>query len=547
MVKLSRSLDVVRRARRAALLVLPLLSACQAGGSASDAPSDPTGSAGSAGSVAGSGESAGSPTTGGGAGDGGSTIGEGGTAGNEDRGGAGGNIASAGKGAGGSTSCTTRIGYGDRWFHGSNHPSNSDSVSFDVTWDGTCEIGATKSTATLSNGWKPVFDGTTGCVMSLDSSCVASKACITRITYGSTWLRAANHPTNYDDVAGHVFWDGSCEANGANSRTTLSNGWGPGFTGAASCQISFQYRNCGGLYVNPVLDASCPDPGVVFDGTQYVAACTSGGAADAFPLLKSSNLVSWSPAGQVFTAASKPTWAKGDFWAPELHRVGARYVAYYTARQKNDELAIGAATADSALGPFVDIGAPIVADPAMGLIDATQFADAGSGTRYLVWKVDGNAVGKPTPIYAQPLDATGTQLTGAKTQLITNDLPWEGGVVEGPFVLRHGTYYYLFYSGNSYANETYALGVARSKNALGPYEKLGTPLIASNATWIGPGHGTVLDLANGTTYVVYHAWKAGHVNGPGDARVLLVDQVFWGSDSWPRVPLAPSVRSRPIP
>jgi hypothetical protein len=46
--------------------------------------------------------------------------------------------------------------------------------------------------------------------------------------------------------------------------------------------------------------------------------------------------------------------------------------------------------------------------------------------------------------------------------------------------------------------------------------------------------------------MVYHAWQAGHVNGPGDARLMLTDAVVW-SGGWPSVPEAPSISSRPVP
>ena len=42
----------------------------------------------------------------------------------------------------------------------------------------------------------------------------------------------------------------------------------------------------------------------------------------------------------------------------------------------------------------------------MGNIDPTSFLDD-DGNRYLYWKADGNAIGKPTPIYVQLLKSNG--------------------------------------------------------------------------------------------------------------------------------------------
>ena len=45
---------------------------------------------------------------------------------------------------------------------------------------------------------------------------------------------------------------------------------------------------------------------------------------------------------------------------------------------------------------------------------------------------------------------------------IQNDQPWEGPVVEAPFMWKHGGQYYLFYSGNGYVTPEYAVGYAVS-------------------------------------------------------------------------------------
>jgi GH43 family beta-xylosidase len=433
--------------------------------------------------------------------------------------------------------CSTHVSYGDA-LDTAKHAASSDDFDGPVTWDGICTGDGASSYALLSNGMKR-FTGRDQCVLALDRTCPGVGACATRVTYGSAWQRATNHTAQYDNVAGRVFWDGACANDGASSFATLSNGWAPHFDGKDACSLSFSYTQCGGLYVNPVIPTSCADPGVLRDGSQYVLSCTSGDAPNAFPLQTSTDLVHWSKVGSVFPTASKPKWAASDFWAPEIHHVGTHYVAYFTARHTDGKLSIGAATAGSATGPFVDLGQPLVHDPTMGMIDATEFA-AGDGTPYLVWKEDGNASGKPTPIYGQRLTSDGTALLGTRQTLITNDLGWEGGVVEGPWVVSHAGQYYLFYSGNSYANATYAVGVARAQDPLGPYTKAGDPILKSNATWVGPGHCSVIDTPEGDTYMVYHAWPPAH-----DARVTLVDAVHW--DDWPSVPEAPSVHSRPMP
>ena len=49
----------------------------------------------------------------------------------------------------------------------------------------------------------------------------------------------------------------------------------------------------------------------------------------------------------------------------------------------------------------------------------------------MLWKVDGNSAGKPTPIKIQRVGADGITLFGTLKTLITND-PIDGGLVEAP-------------------------------------------------------------------------------------------------------------------
>ena len=436
--------------------------------------------------------------------------------------------------------CTTHITYGQAWIHGANHPAQDDVAHDDVTWDGTCTDDGANSYAVLSNGWKPYFSGHGACELALDhaASCANVGSCATRITYGSAWIHGTNHPNQYDDVAARVF--GECNG----SVGTLSNGWAPHFSGTNTCELSFRWTECGGLYTNPVMPTGCADPGVVWDGAHYLMTCTSGNAANAFPIYASTDLVSWTQQGFIFPQAKKPAWAVSDFWAPEIHRVGTHWVAYFSARGSDGVLAVGAASADDPLGPYTPLAQPLVHDPNMGLIDASEVKGS-DGTVYLLWKEDGNAQGKPTPIHARALAADGLSLASSPTAtLITNDQPWEGNVIEGPFMIEHAGMYYLFYSGNSYASTAYAIGVARASSPTGPFTKLANPIVTTGGAWAGPGHCSVVD-GHADQYVVYHAWEAGHVNAaPG--RLPLVDQIVW-VNGWPSVPLAPSNASRPLP
>ena len=444
--------------------------------------------------------------------------------------------------------CTTRITYGNTWIRGAGHPADYDDIIGAVTWDGVCTDDGTNSYAVLSNGWRPYFTGRGACVIALDyaASCPSvPSSCATRVTYGTSWAHGPGHAAQYDDTADAVSWDGVCHPSGAQSYAVLSNGWRPYFDGSNNCGFSMRYTQCGGLYDNAVVATDCPDPGVVRDGATYVMVCTGGGGGGLYPIRTSTDLVHWTLRGAIFPAGREPAWATGDFWAPEIHHVGTHWVAYFSARNRGDNsLAIGAASGPSATGPFTDIGRPLIDDPRPGVIDVSQY-QAPDGTRYLLWKTDGNQTGAPTPIHIQRLASDGLSLTGSATTLITNDQSWEAGLVEGPWMINEGGMYYLFYSANGYASPSYAIGVARSASPLGPFVKAPGPILVSKGAWAGPGHGSVVRAPGGEWVHVYHAWVAGRI-GSAPGRQVLVDRIEWAG-GWPRMLGAPSSRSQPLP
>lgn len=66
------------------------------------------------------------------------------------------------------------------------------------------------------------------------------------------------------------------------------------------------------------------------------------------------------------------------------------------------------------------------------------------------------------------------QLAGEPKVVIQNDQPWEGPVVEAPFMWRHAGKYYLFYSGNAYTSPEYAVGFAVADSVTGKPLQLST-------------------------------------------------------------------------
>lgn len=326
-----------------------------------------------------------------------------------------------------------------------------------------------------------------------------------------------------------------------------------------------------GGYTNPVIHHDNPDPGVAYDSVtkKYWLASTSGDAANKFPLFHSTNLINWTAAGHVFPdgSAGTPSWTKSDFWAPELHYVQGRWVVYFVARNSKGMLSVGVAVSHSGAvaGPYSDIGTELVTTDNMGMIDPTYYYE--NNTSYLVWKEDGNDPAHcphgncPTRIFLSPLDAAGTKVLYPRDKwvvLIQQSQSWEGPLVEAPWIIKSGTYYYLFYSANGYSSSAYAVGVARSSKLLGPWSKYpGNPILhtGSGVPFYGPGHCSVVNASvshvgesesegesDSTTWaMVHHAW-----NKDGTGRNVLVYVMAWTPDLWPVV-ATPSVGPFPPP
>jgi xylan 1,4-beta-xylosidase len=284
-------------------------------------------------------------------------------------------------------------------------------------------------------------------------------------------------------------------------------------------------------FSNPVLPGDYPDPSVIRIGDEYWATATTSEWAPLFPLLRSRDLVNWEHVGNIFER--RPDWAVGNFWAPELHEHKGRFYVYYVGRKRGGPLSLAVATADTPTGPWTDHG-PMIGQEA-GSIDAFPVVNT-DGTRYLIWKEDGNSRNKPTPLWIQKLSEDGLKLAGDMKELFHNDAPWENNLVEGPAVIRRGDYWYLFYAGNACCGRgcNYGQGVARAKNLLGPWEKYANnPIIIGNNTWKCPGHGTLVRDTAGRDWFLYHAYRADTFIYVGRQGVL--DLVTWNRDGWPSI------------
>jgi arabinan endo-1,5-alpha-L-arabinosidase len=370
--------------------------------------------------------------------------------------------------------------------------------------------------------------------------------------------------------------------------------------------------------IHPQILCGYGDPAVLKTEQGYWLVATSNDAPDAFPILHSVDLEHWHPHGFAFPEGAAPAWTAtgrnvGDFWAPEMARVGDEYWLVYSARQASGALAIGLARSSIPTGPWVDNGSPLITGaaidaatlgldaahlpPSSGVIDSHIFVEP-DGTPFLLWKEDRNGLwprplamllrGSPalidkmfesdadrrtaafgaaivgwanqqstmvrffmmqplieaalanwarvraalegrapaiidamtTPVRVQRLAADGRGLVGESRIILTNDLEWEGHLIEGPFVTRHEDRYYLFYAGNDFSTPSYGIGVASADDLLGPYVKQSEPLLRSSPEWLAPGHASVAPGLSGEPQLFFHAFHPDS-GGYNEFRALL--------------------------
>lgn len=132
-----------------------------------------------------------------------------------------------------------------------------------------------------------------------------------------------------------------------------------------------------------------------------------------------------------------------------------------------------------------------------------------------------------TPVRAQRIAADGRSLLGNDTIVLTNDLDWEGHLIEGPFVTRQEGRYWMFYAGNDFATPSYGIGVAVADHVLGPYTKQGEPLLKSTREWTAPGHASVAPGLDGRPRLFFHAFHPG-TGGYNAFRALLTVGLKFG-------------------
>lgn len=308
----------------------------------------------------------------------------------------------------------------------------------------------------------------------------------------------------------------------------------------------------------------CPNPFVWKSvlSSEYNIQCTGGG-------LKLGLSVDLEPSSQFkyvgdCLGGTPAEWASYNTydsrWAPENYETpsGASNFIFFSDTQPEDSkhrIGWALSTAGSPTPGSYSTYSPSYLNLGMasgGDIDSTIFTDSSTGNTYIIWKTDDNSVGsKTTRIWIQQLQITETnvsQVGEASVLLESSGLWWvdswvEGGsLIEGPEMIQHNGYYYLFFAAGKFCEDTYTEGVARSSSLFGPYEKLKSPVLSNGIVGVavdgngaqqqlvGPGHATFAKNSNGDWRIIYHASI-----GQNCDRYSFINELKFDGNGWPYV------------
>jgi beta-xylosidase len=302
---------------------------------------------------------------------------------------------------------------------------------------------------------------------------------------------------------------------------------------------------------------SCPDPSVVSaerEGYRYFVVCTSDHARNAIPIRGSDDLVHWHDIGFVFPAHHQPWWATastgrqsdGRYWAPEIFRIGGRWVVYFAALVSPatglgaGTMVIGVATSTALVGQpwhtrILHYRRQFAAarETPGGAIDPSVLRDPSTGQLYLFW------VDQSTEVWVGRLSDDGLRLDPRIHRVLTKTESWECDprnhfcAVEAPEPFFHDGRVYLLYSGGSTWDESYAVSAAVAPDPMGRFVKLGRPILRTGRGFLGPGHCSQPIIGpDGVTYLLYHALR--RPSHRSEDRVVMLDRVNWAG-GWPLV------------
>lgn len=297
---------------------------------------------------------------------------------------------------------------------------------------------------------------------------------------------------------------------------------------------------------NPVLPDFHADPEILYSnktGKYYIYSTTDGmpgWGGYYFQVFSSPDMAGWTLEGTMLDLKSDQVpWTTGNAWAPAIierkEGDGYKYYFYYSGHSPEaDKKQIGVAVADDPVGPFVDLGHPIVKDSPTGRgqqIDVDVFEDPVSGKYYLYWGNGYMAVAE--------LEDSLTAIKEGTVQVITP----KGGTLEtyafreAPYVFYRNGLYYFMWSVDDTGSPNYHVAYGTSDSPTGPIRVADPCTILQqdpSRGIYGTAHNSVINIPGTDEWViVYHRINKDYLDpdkGPGIHRQVCIDRMEFNAD-----------------
>lgn len=267
------------------------------------------------------------------------------------------------------------------------------------------------------------------------------------------------------------------------------------------------------------------------------------------PSYHSKDLVKWERGPAVFKTA--PEWIAKivpenrnmSYWAPDIMKVGDRYLLYYAVSSMGKMTsAIGLAT-----NPTLDPNDPAYHWTDQGVVVRTQEGQTGDAYNAIdpsvfhdsdgsLWLTFGSYWSGIKLIQLDPQTGKRIAADSKMVSLAYNDS------IEASYLCKHDDYYYLFVNWGSCCqstNSSYNIRIGRSKMIVGPYlDKVGSDMLkaggslflaTTNGPLFGPGHAGTLN-AEGKNWFTSDFEGDLRMNGKATLAIM---PLRWNADGWP--------------
>ena len=233
------------------------------------------------------------------------------------------------------------------------------------------------------------------------------------------------------------------------------------------------------------------------------------------------DMVNWEKHGQILSLDDIP-WAVDRAWAPQCVERNGKFYFYFPV-QSRAGVDVGVAVADSPIGPFKDIGKPLVSQGDWNDIDPTVFIDddgqaylyfGNPELRYVKLNEDMISYDQSVGVVKVPMTQESFGKRGDKTTY-----------AEGPWFYKRNDIYYMVFAAFRENQGSESFGYSTSTSPTGPWKYGGVLMTEEGGVFTN--HPGVIDF-KGKSYLFYHT---GELPGGGSYhRSVCVTEFEYNED-----------------